>query len=180
MKAMQHKMELKVDFESYLREMNDIYYWKFLLQPILTTGCVSLALFSQFSTTYLYKYMSSPEFPISLFLYLYGSWTNGLALCIYFQLLVSWYMGNGVMKSVKWQKINIINGKSIKPCWTFSVSKLMGVCCFLTIWLNANMLKNIVHLRSASDILQRLAKASVHTCSNLRRKCPCIADWHQV
>lgn len=35
------------DLEAYIRELNDIFYWKFFLQPILTTGCVSLAIFAQ-------------------------------------------------------------------------------------------------------------------------------------
>lgn len=49
----QNKMELRnifvqlQDMEAYLEELNRVYYWKFFLQPILTTGCVSLGIFSQ-------------------------------------------------------------------------------------------------------------------------------------
>lgn len=35
------------DLEAYIRELNKLFYWKFFLQPILTTGCVSLAIFAQ-------------------------------------------------------------------------------------------------------------------------------------
>lgn len=50
----QNKMELRnifvqlQDLEAYLDEVNDIYYWKFLVQPSLTTGCVALGIFAQF------------------------------------------------------------------------------------------------------------------------------------
>lgn len=40
------------DLEFYLAELNDIYYWKFFLQPILTTGCVSLSVFAQTVVSY--------------------------------------------------------------------------------------------------------------------------------
>lgn len=48
-----HKMELRnifvqlQDLEVYLDEVNDIYYWKFFLQPILTTGCVALGILAE-------------------------------------------------------------------------------------------------------------------------------------
>lgn len=35
------------DLEVYLDELNQIYYWKFFLQPMLTTICVALAIFAQ-------------------------------------------------------------------------------------------------------------------------------------
>lgn len=35
------------DVESYLKKFYNIYYWKLFTQPILTTGCVSLGIFSQ-------------------------------------------------------------------------------------------------------------------------------------
>lgn len=49
----QNKAELRdifvrlQDLENYIHEFNDMYYWKLFLQPILTTPCVSLAIFAQ-------------------------------------------------------------------------------------------------------------------------------------
>lgn len=35
------------DLENYIRQFNDLYYWKLFLQPMLTTPCVSLAILAQ-------------------------------------------------------------------------------------------------------------------------------------
>lgn len=35
------------DIENYSAELNGVYYWRFFLQPVLTTPCVSLAIFAQ-------------------------------------------------------------------------------------------------------------------------------------
>lgn len=35
------------DLENYVNLFNDVYYWKFFLQPFTTTPCVSLAIFGQ-------------------------------------------------------------------------------------------------------------------------------------
>lgn len=49
----EQKMELRnllvqlQDLESYFKGINDIFYWRLLTQPILTTACVSLAIFAQ-------------------------------------------------------------------------------------------------------------------------------------
>lgn len=43
------------DLEEYFKVLNDIYYWKFFLQPILTTGCVSLAIFAQLVVSRIYS-----------------------------------------------------------------------------------------------------------------------------
>lgn len=40
------------DLEAYLNAVNGIYYWKFFLQPPLTTGCVALGIFSQMIVSY--------------------------------------------------------------------------------------------------------------------------------
>lgn len=51
--SVQNKAELRdifvrlQDLENYIRQFNDLYYWKFFLHPLLTTPCVSLAIFGQ-------------------------------------------------------------------------------------------------------------------------------------
>lgn len=40
------------DLEAYLNAVKRIYYWKFFLQPPLTTGCVALGIFSQMIVSY--------------------------------------------------------------------------------------------------------------------------------
>lgn len=48
-----HKAELRdifvrlQDFEKFIAELNDLYYWKFFVQPPLITFCVSLGIFAQ-------------------------------------------------------------------------------------------------------------------------------------
>lgn len=52
--TVQNKSELRDifirlnDLEDYIREFNEVYYWKFFLQPIRTVACVSLAILAQF------------------------------------------------------------------------------------------------------------------------------------
>lgn len=54
----QQKMQLRnvfvqlQDLEGYFIEVNDLYYWKFFLQPITTTVCVAIAVFSQKFVSY--------------------------------------------------------------------------------------------------------------------------------
>lgn len=35
------------DIEKYIAILNDIYFWKFLSQPILAVFCISLAIYGQ-------------------------------------------------------------------------------------------------------------------------------------
>lgn len=41
------------DVENFIRQFNDLYYWKLFLQPILTTPCVSLAIFAQLKVCFI-------------------------------------------------------------------------------------------------------------------------------
>lgn len=54
----QNKLELRnvfvqlQDLEAFLEEWNDLYYWRFFVQPAMTTLCVSLAIFAQMVVRY--------------------------------------------------------------------------------------------------------------------------------
>lgn len=48
------------DLEAYFAELKELYYWRFFLQPMITTGCVSLAIFAQY-TVNLLKYTILPN-----------------------------------------------------------------------------------------------------------------------
>lgn len=41
------------DLEAYVGAINDVYYWKLFIQPIMTTGCVALAIFAQMQVSFL-------------------------------------------------------------------------------------------------------------------------------
>lgn len=40
------------DLETYVSEVNNIYYWKLFTQPLMTTGCVALAVFAQLQVSF--------------------------------------------------------------------------------------------------------------------------------
>lgn len=52
-------MQLR-DLEDYISEMNNLFYWRTLTHPIMSTWCVSLGIFSQ-------KMVSCTELPVSFF-----------------------------------------------------------------------------------------------------------------
>lgn len=54
------------DLEAYLAELNSIYYWKFFLQPILTTICVSIGIFAQMTVSENIAQCPQYEYNVSL------------------------------------------------------------------------------------------------------------------
>lgn len=95
------------DLEAYFGELNEIYYWKFFLQPILTTGCVSLAVFAQLVVNRTYTAPKSAPMHCELMLDGFhfqkqNGWPSGygIGLSLYFQMLVLCYMGHRVKLAV--------------------------------------------------------------------------------
>lgn len=60
----QNKAEFRKlqDLDAYFDQVNDIHYWKFFLQPIMTTGCVSLAIFAKLKV-HIFTYSELPITP---------------------------------------------------------------------------------------------------------------------
>lgn len=49
-----------LDMEQFIGEINDLLYWRYFLQPVLTTGCVALGIFSQLNVSKGIEFFFSP------------------------------------------------------------------------------------------------------------------------
>ncbi|XP_031627340.1 uncharacterized protein LOC116343436 isoform X2 [Contarinia nasturtii] len=122
------------DYDRFILEMSDVYYWKFFLQPFFLTFSVSLA----------------------VFLYLYGDYFSGLGLAFftYIQLYILCDIGNDVDLSNKM----LIDKLQQMPWYLMSPQKQRSYAHVLNRLQNGTILQmgpfGVLNFETFSDNLQ--------------------------